>query len=291
MQQHLAILRNLPIWKNRKVKTSPLQGGMTNHNYLVRDGRESHVARFAPDTLKYLKLSRPKEIYNYGIASSLGIGAKVTRYYPGYRLLILEYLPGKVLTPKKASTPSMIKKVAQLLRTLHRGPKLKGNLSSFERIRCYIAFAKRRKISLPKNIDLYLKTLKKIEGKLEADHKTQPCHLDLMLENVLETPSGKIKLLDWEYSGNADYRYDLAMFSIKADLNPEQDRSLIKAYLGKYDRGLYEAMQIMKAVVYFAEGAYGVIQLVISKKKGVNYRKYAEENIGEFKRISRLYNL
>ncbi|OHB20439.1 MAG: hypothetical protein A2939_04425 [Parcubacteria group bacterium RIFCSPLOWO2_01_FULL_48_18] len=290
MKQYVVALKTLPIWKGRKIKISPLKGGMTNHNYLVKMGKKIYVARFAPDTLKYLELSRPKEIYNYRIAFSLGLGARITAYYPRQRLLIIEYLPGKILTPKKAKTLLRIKKIAHLLRSLHRGPKLKGNLSSFDRIRRYISFAERRRIRLPKDINLHLETLTKIEERLEAGRKTTPCHLDLMLENILETPSGKLKLLDWEYSGNADPRYDLAMFSIKASLDLKKDEFLVKVYLGKNEPRFYEAMQIMKAVVYFAEGAYGLIQLAISKKKGIDYKKYADENIGEFKRISLFYD-
>lgn len=281
--QEISTLEGLPLWKNRKIAIAPMRGGMTNHNYLVTDRGKKYVARFAPKTTKLLHLNRKSEIYNYNVASRLGIGPKTIAHYPRHRLLIVKYLEGRTLNPRMARNPAIIRKVARVLRKLHRGPRLGNVPSPFTRARSYIQQAKDLKTWLPRKTGEYLRQLYSVEKVLGKLSKVYPCHTDMMLQNILVTTTGSVKLLDWEYASNTDYRYDLAMLSIKGGFQTREDKMLVRAYAGKNPEKLYSDIQIMKAVVYFAEAAYGVLQNAISDKN-VDYKKYALMNFRCFEK-------
>lgn len=278
-RDHSEIIQKLPIW-NEKISIKPLSGGITNFNYLVVAGKKKYVARFAPKANILLGLDRKQEINNTRIAASLGIGPQIIHFFPKHNLLIAEYLEGVIFTPEEGRKPANIKRLAQLFKKLHNGPKFKGSLDPFRIIEEYVGTARRKKSWLPSDIDRSLEKLKKIKAIVAPFYLEKPCHLDIMIENIVG--NGKsIKLIDWEYSANSDPRFDLAMFSVKANFNAKQDALLLNAYGLKISRPEFEAM---KAVVYFREGAWGLLQLAISKIP-FDYKKYARDNIASFKAI------
>jgi len=57
-----------------------------------------------------------------------------------------------------------------------------------------------------------------------------PCHCDTLPENWLKESSGKIWLLDWEYSGMQDPHVDIAMFCIYSLYDRKQIDKLIDLY-------------------------------------------------------------
>lgn len=276
------IIKKLPLWHYRSIKVKQLKGGMTNNNYLVVNNNRSYVARFAPETSRILGLSRKREIHNYRIASSLKIGPRFIAYYPAYRLLIVEYITGKHIDSKTMQNHITIKKLAHLLYKLHRAKNMKGSFNPFKRARKYILTAKKINKCLPEGIDKYLSIFRKIERAFSNKH-VYPCHLDLMRENIIQMPNGAIRLIDWEYASNADYQYDLAMLSVKGKFTPREDKILVKEYKGFNDHELYKQIQMMKAVVYFAEAAYGILQFKISNGKKL-YKKYELLNMRGFQR-------
>ncbi|HLC63738.1 MAG TPA: choline/ethanolamine kinase family protein [Patescibacteria group bacterium] len=289
MKNYQAILKNLNCFKPGELRIKKLAGGMTNENFLVKDSAGCYVARFAPDNLKVLGLSRQREIYNYRQAAKSGLGAKVLWHYPKHRLLIVEYFPGRIFKVKDAQNPASIRKLSRLLFKLHHGPRFSGNFNPFARTRRYLKLAEQSGAWLPKNLDYYFAILKQIQARVGFSRPC-PCHLDLMLENILETPSGQIKLLDWEYSSNADYRYDLAMLMVKGKLNEAQEKLLIKTYFGKYRPGVHNEVKIMKSAVYLAEASYGLVQQAVSSKP-VNYKAYALVNLADCRRNNQLVGL
>lgn len=283
---YIDILKKLDCWKQREhLLVAPLKGGMNNRNFLIHDGTKKYVAHFAPAIHKMFWLDREREMRNYKIASSLKLSADVFRYYKKYRLLIIDYLEGNILTKKKLRDPKTIKKIARALKKLHAGPRFSGSIWQKDRAMHYLRAVKHRKGWLPRDMASKMEKLKGIEAKISPLRKSVPCHLDLMLENIILTPDKKIKFIDWEYSSNGDYRYDLAMLSIQGEYGEKIDNFLIKEYDGKTNPELLKDMRLMKAVVCFAEAAYGVFQNTLSRRKDIDYRSYA---ISEYKKFEQI---
>ena len=97
-----------------------------------------------------------------------------------------------------------------------------------------------------------------------------------------------MKLLDWEYGANSDYRFDLAMLSAMGHYTQRHDRLLLREY-GRRDQNLYRDLQAMKAVVFFREAAWALLQLSSSKIR-FDYKKYAAANLAKFCRTARKLN-
>ena len=273
---HQEIIFNLPLWKS-KPKIESLQGGMTNINFLIEESKKKYVARFALTSNTLLGLDRKREINNTKMAALENIGPNVIAFYPQYNLLILEYISGMIYSPLLIKKPENILLLAKLLQKLHSGKKFQGEVNIFDSIRSYLKEVRKRKSWVPADISILESNLNKIEQKLKF--KTNiPCHLDLMIENIV-FDAEKVKLIDWEYSANSDRRFDIAMLSVKASFGKKEDAVLLKSYGAPQ---LYNEIQLMKALVYFREASWGLLQLAVSSIP-YDYKKYAEEHLHMFR--------
>ncbi|KPU83905.1 hypothetical protein JI57_00240, partial [Psychromonas sp. PRT-SC03] len=68
----------------------------------------------------------------------------------------------------------------------------------------------------------------------KSSAKDTLCHGDLSLLNILETASGKVKILDWEYAVLACSAYDLASCCCINQLNKAQQNNLLNHYYDLY---------------------------------------------------------
>ncbi len=273
---HQEIIANLPLWKS-KPKIEPLHGGMTNINFLVQENKKKYVARFALASNTFLGLDRKREINNTKIAALENIGPKVIAFYPKHNLLILEYIPGTVGSPVSVKKSENILLLAKLLQQLHSGEKFRGELNIFDSIRSYLLEVQKRKSWVPADLAVLLSHLQQIEKQVQFKINT-PCHLDLMIENIVFNAE-KVRLIDWEYSANSDPRFDIAMLSVKASFGKKEDILLLKSYGAPQ---LYTEIQLMKALVFFREASWGLLQLAVSSIP-YDYKKYAEEHLHLFR--------
>lgn len=279
------ILRNLMLWKRRKIKIKVLEGGISNINFWVKDGAHEYVARFAPKNNILLGLDREREIFNTNVAAQSGIGPRPVVFYPEHSLLIVEFILGQIFFPEFCRRADSIEKVAAVFKKLHSGKKFQGNVDLLETIQQYLFIARKRNSWLPEDIDKQFSDLRKVCSQLDKNRRSSPCHLDIMMGNLVQTPHNGVKLLDWEYSANSDYRFDLAMLSVKGEFKESEDWDLVHAYAGFCDPSLYGQIRLMKAVVYFREAAWGLLQLAISKIE-FDYKKYATDNLAGFQSIA-----
>src|SRR3989339_966479 len=269
MEEHKKILKLLDIWEN-DISIKSIDGGLTNNNYFVIDGNKKYIARFAPHNTKILGLNRQKEIQNTKIASENNIGPDVKKYYKNYDLLILEFIEGNILSVGVAQQIDTIKKIAELFLKLHSLAGFSGNRLPLQRAESYFNEVKSRNGWIPDNLEESFIKTKEIISQLKPCVSCS-CHLDVMLENVIVCSDGNLKLIDWEYSENADPRYDLAMYIIKAKLNREQEEHLFLCY-GINKEEDKQDIRKMKTLVALAEATYGVLQNVISDRISVGYR-------------------
>jgi len=89
-------------------------------------------------------------------------------------------------------------------------------------------------------------------------------HNDLLNGNLLLV-DGRIRLIDWEYSGMGDPFFDLANFSSHHDLGEEGDLALLEAYWGETGPALLAALGLMKLVSELREALWGVVQMAVSQ--------------------------
>ena len=80
---------------------------------------------------------------------------------------------------------------------------------------------------------------------------TVPCHNDLLAENMLDDGT-RVRLIDYEYSGNNDACFELGNIWSEASLPPELLDVLVTAYFGRP-----RPVQVARARLFGLVAKYG----------------------------------
>ena len=122
-------------------------------------------------------------------------------------------------------------KAIKTIKALHNTKPFLQNFDMFKLIDYYLRLLKRRKIELPKFIDKYSKTIDSL-GKILAQYRNHlvPCHNDIVPENIINSHH-KIYLVDFDYSGNNDFCFDLGNLSVEMGYNENQVKEKLFLHL------------------------------------------------------------
>jgi thiamine kinase-like enzyme len=243
-----AIASRIPAWRGRALQVTPLPGGMTNLSQLVTvDGRR-YVVRLAVDDPGLLGLDRDRERANAELAARLDVGPRVVAHLPELGALVMEFIEGRVLTPSDLRKPGMPARLARTLRTLHAGPRFRGDFDMFGLIRAYRGTAESLGVPLPAGYRERLPALVRIEaGLARRPLAAVPCHNDLVAENVVDD-GRRLRLVDWEYSGNGDPGFELGNACRELDYDEAQTAELAQAYFGVASPGHLARLRLFAVV-------------------------------------------
>lgn len=264
-----------------------LRGGITNTNYKIRIGRKTYVARFAPKDTAILGVHKRHELENCAAAEKLGIGPKPIQFYPEHNLSLLEYVSGRVFNRRLVRKANSIKELAKLLKKIHTGPRFKNNVDLFKQARQYFATAKRLGARMPEDNKYLRSCIDTLEKKLSRQSWVKPSHMDLMIANVVRTRK-VLKLIDWEYSANADCRFDLAFLSFKASYTRAQDILLLKSYGSR--KFSIQQLELMKCFVALHQVGWSLIQTKLANID-FDYKKFATMHLKRFRTMAKQLSL
>jgi thiamine kinase-like enzyme len=99
-----------------------------------------------------------------------------------------------------------------------------------------------------------------------AGRERRPCHNDLLAGNIIRAQDAGVMIVDWEYAGMGDPRFDLGNLSVNNSFAEPDDERLLRAYLGAppSDRER-AALKLMRVLSDAREGAWGAVQKVLSE--------------------------
>ena len=106
----------------------------------------------------------------------------------------------------------------------------------------------------------------RIEAGLPLAHPT-PCHNDLLAGNIIRAQDdGRMLIVDWEYAGIGDPRFDLGNLSINNGFDEATDDRLLTAYDGVAPSdGRRAPLKLMRVLSDAREAAWGVVQEAVSE--------------------------
>ncbi len=113
---HVQRLRALSLWRE-PIVVERLPGGITNENYLVRDGRSAVVARFREERPD-LCIDRRNEVVCQRAAYARGVTSEVVHSEDG--VLLSRYITGRIPSLEETRDPQFIQRFAAVLRALHQ---------------------------------------------------------------------------------------------------------------------------------------------------------------------------
>ena len=268
------------LWPGAPVALEGLPGGLTNLNYKATTPDGAYVIRLFGRDAELLAIDRKAERAAASMAASLGIAPEVVACAPREGYLVTRFLPGQRLTAEQMRAPGTMARVAATLRTLHHGPPIPGVVDPFGVVDFYRDNAVARGAD-PGDDYAWAKPIASRIKRAVSFSVTAPCHGDLLTANFIGQ-AGRVYLVDWEYAGMSDPRFDLANFSVNHDFGVDEDRELVRLYYGKSDEHVVAAVRVLRFMSAFREAMWSVVQQAISDLP-FDYREHAAEQFARMR--------
>ena len=203
-------------------------GGMTNQNYLVKTTSKPYIVKFFGKGTEKL-INRQDEKYNLELLKDLNLDVKNYLFDIESGIKVNEYIESAV-TLDSTSIKTKFEKIAPILQTIHgSGKELRGEFAPFEEIKKYESLIEG---NIPyANYEAVKKEVFSLEKRLAdlgVDRKS--CHIDLVPENFIESPQGRMYLIDWEYSSMNDPMWDLAALFLESEFTNQEEEDFLTYY-------------------------------------------------------------
>ncbi len=268
------------LWPGSAVVLEELPGGITNVNYKASAPDGTYVIRLFGQDAELLAIDRANEQEATSMAAELGIGPELIRSMPREGYLVTRFLPGQQVIPEQMHSPWMLARVAQTLRALHQGPAIPGTIDPFAVVDFYLNNAVARGAD-PGDGYAWARPIADRIRQAVGFAMTAPCHGDLLTANFVDL-DGRLFLVDWEYAGMSDPRFDLANFSVNHGLSAEEDQELVRLYYGASDERAAAAVRLLRFMSAFREAMWSVLQQAISDLD-FDFCQYAAEQFAKMR--------
>lgn len=203
-------------------------GGMTNQNYLAKTTNKQYIVKFFGKGTEKL-INRQDEKYNLELLKDLDLDVKNYLFDIEAGIKVNEYIESAI-TLDATSIKAKFDKIAPILQTIHAsGKELRGEFAPFEEIKKYESLIEEK---IPyANYEAVREEVFSLEKRLaDLGVNRKSCHIDLVPENFIESPQGRLYLIDWEYSSMNDPMWDLAALFLESEFTPQEEEAFLSYY-------------------------------------------------------------
>jgi thiamine kinase-like enzyme len=278
--RHEGIIERL--WPGRVVVSSPLGGGITNHNFLLEVDGERLVLRIGGKDTEALGIDRRAEVAAARMAAEIGVGPEVVTVVEPEGYLVTRFIQGEPIPPERMRTPELIERLTPRLRAIHSAPPIPGRFDAHRVVETYAATASAHGVRIPDEYAWAKQWSDAIE-RARGPQPRVPCHDDLLNGNFIWA-NDQVWIVDWEYAGMGDRLFDLGNLSVKHDFELEHDEALVSSYFGTVDRRNLASVRLMRFMAAFFEAMWGVVQQGVSELD-FDFVSYATENFQRVREI------
>ncbi len=277
-----SLVARVPMWADKATIIRPLQGGITNRNYVVTVDGVDWVARVPGERTELLGIDRANEREASMRAADLGIGPPVLGELPDVNTLITQLVPGHHL--EGPAFAQRLPELVTLLKRFHGSGPLQGPFPIHRVVEWHARDAATYAVMPPSSYERIHQQSRRIEKAFAvAPTAAVPCHNDLLPGNVLFADD-RVWLLDFEYAGMNDVFFDLGNLSVNASLTDVAEHELLRLYFGSVTPARWARLQLMKVMSEFREGMWAVVQQAISTLD-TDFVAYAAERLGNCERL------
>jgi thiamine kinase-like enzyme len=144
----------------------------------------------------------------------------------------------------------------------------------------YASVVRDRGAALPEEYAELLELARNIELALPPA-PSAPCHNDLLAANVIRAlEDERLLIVDWEYAGMGDPRFDLGNLCVNNDFDEHAEEQLLRSYLARAPTDAERAaLRLMRLLSDAREAAWGIVQSAISELE-FDFERYAREHMG-----------
>ena len=243
-------------------------GGMTNQNYLVKTTNKQYIVKFFGKGTEKL-INRQDEKYNLELLKDLDLDVKNYLFDIEAGIKVNEYIESAI-TLDSTSIKTKFDKIAPILQTIHAsGKELRGEFAPFEEIKKYESLIEEK---IPyanyEAVREEVFSLEKRLANLGVDRKS--CHIDLVPENFIESPQGRLYLIDWEYSSMNDPMWDLAALFLESEFTRQEEEDFLSHYESEQTPVSREKIAIYKIL----QDAIWSLWTVYKEEQGADFGDY-----------------
>ena len=243
-------------------------GGMTNQNYLAKTTNKQYIVKFFGKGTEKL-INRQDEKYNLELLKDLDLDVKNYLFDIEAGIKVNEYIESAI-TLDSTSIKTKFDKIAPILQTIHAsGKELRGEFAPFEEIKKYESLIEEK---IPyANYEAVRKEVFSLEKRLAdlgVDRKS--CHIDLVPENFIESPQGRLYLIDWEYSSMNDPMWDLAALFLESEFTRQEE----EAFLSHYESEQTPVSREKIAIYKILQDAIWSLWTVYKEEQGADFGDY-----------------
>ena len=243
-------------------------GGMTNQNYLAKTTNKQYIVKFFGKGTEKL-INRRDEKYNLELLKDLDLDVKNYLFDIEAGIKVNEYIESAI-TLDSTSIKTKFDKIAPILQTIHAsGKELRGEFAPFEEIKKYESLIEEK---IPyANYEAVREEVFSLEKRLAdlgVDRKS--CHIDLVPENFIESPQGRLYLIDWEYSSMNDPMWDLAALFLESEFTRQEEEDFLSHYESEQTPVSREKIAIYKIL----QDAIWSLWTVYKEEQGADFGDY-----------------
>ena len=243
-------------------------GGMTNQNYLVKTTNKQYIVKFFGKGTEKL-INRQDEKYNLELLKDLDLDVKNYLFDIEAGIKVNEYIESAI-TLDSTSIKTKFDKIAPILQTIHSsGKELRGEFAPFEEIKKYESLIEEK---IPyANYEAVREEVFSLEKRLAdlgVDRKS--CHIDLVPENFIESPQGRLYLIDWEYSSMNDPMWDLAALFLESEFSLQEE----EAFLSRYESDQTPVSREKIAIYKILQDTIWSLWTVYKEEQGADFGDY-----------------
>ena len=243
-------------------------GGMTNQNYLAITTNKQYIVKFFGKGTEKL-INRQDEKYNLELLKDLDLDVKNYLFDIEAGIKVNEYIESAI-TLDSTTIKTKFDKIAPILQTIHAsGKELRGEFAPFEEIKKYESLIEEK---IPyanyEAVREEVFSLEKRLAELGVDRKS--CHIDLVPENFIESPQGRLYLIDWEYSSMNDPMWDLAALFLESEFTRQEEEDFLSHYESEQTPVSREKIAIYKIL----QDAIWSLWTVYKEEQGTDFGDY-----------------
>ena len=254
---------------------TPLDGGITNHNFRATLGGEDYVIRKPGKDTTLLGIDREAERLANDTAARLGIAPAVAAALED--CLVTRFIACRPVRAQELADG--VEEIALALRSFHdSAARLPTSFRVTELLDDYARIVQERGGTLPTPYADAADVAARIAAVLPLA-RPRPCHNDLLPGNIIRSQDDeRMMIVDWEYAGMGDPRFDLGNLSINNGFDEVTDDRLLTAYHGGAPSdGRRAELKLMRVLSDAREGAWGVVQSELSELD-FDFAGYAREH-------------
>ena len=220
-------------WDRERTRFERLTGGLAHETYIAHVADERFVVKFLYDGfVKYgLMLPHDQLIHNTAAAGKSGVGRVSSAGSLRHRSWFSSSSRGERSRRPTVANPYYVPRIAHGFRQLHSlAPPFANEKTIFDLLDGCLETVRNEDIRVPDGCLDHVPTVDRIRSALAIQAlDVAPCNNDAYAPNFIDQ-HGKIRIIDYDYSGMNDPCFDLGDVAVEGRYTPDQVEVLCETY-------------------------------------------------------------